>query len=127
MKKKTAAKVVLLVVLLALFSATLACKQSGDIVTPAEATQRALPTPTATAFVSEDSLEVGTTVYLTGQGYLINLLEAPGSFRMIAGQERGTEVVISQSTTHEGEIWYLVSAPTGEGWVPEENVTTEIP
>lgn len=126
MKKETA-KFSLVLVLLALFAATLACKQSGDIVSPAEATQRALPTATATAFVSENSLKPGTTVYLIGKGYLINLVDAPGSLRMIAGQERGAEVSIIQSTTHEGEIWYLVSAPTGEGWVHEENVSTEAP
>lgn len=125
--KKENAKFVLLLVFVVLLLATLACKQSGDIITPAEATQRALPTPTSTPFVSENSLEIGTTVYLTGQGYLINLMDTPGSLRMIAGQERDTEVIISEATTYEGEIWYLVSAPTGEGWVPEENVTTEKP
>ena len=125
--KKNNAKFVLLLIFVVLFLTMIACKQSGDIVTVAEATQRSLPTATATAFVSENSLEIGTTVYLTGQGYLINLLDAPGSFRMVGGQERGTEVTIVQSTTIEGEIWYLVSAPTGEGWLPEENVTTEIP
>jgi hypothetical protein len=126
MKKQTA-KFALFLVLTTLLAATLACKQSGDIVTPAEATQRALPTVTATAFVSADSIDAGTSVYLAGKGYLINLLDAPGSLRMIAGQERGTEVTIIQSTTLEGEIWYLVSAPTGEGWVHADNVSTEMP
>lgn len=125
--KKENAKFVILLVFVMLLLATLACKQSGDIITPAEATLRAQPTATLTPFVSENSLELGTTVYLTGKGYLINLMDAPGSLRMIAGQERDTEVTIVESTTHEGEIWYRVSAPTGEGWVPEENVTTEKP
>ncbi len=126
MKKETA-KLALFLVFVTLLLATLACKQSGDIITPAEATQRAQPTATSTPFVSENSLEIGTTVYLTGQGYLINLMDAPGSLRMIAGQERDTQVTIEESTTYEGEIWYLVSAPTGEGWVHEENVTIEKP
>lgn len=125
--KKENAKFTLLLVFVALLLATLACKQSGDIITSAEATQRALPTPTSTPFVSENSLEIGTTVYLVGKGYLINLMEAPGSLRMIAGQERNTEVTISEASTYEGKIWYRINAPTGEGWVPEENVSTEKP
>ncbi len=126
MKKRTA-KFSLLLTLIVVLASILACKQSGDILTEAEATTRALPTITPTAVVAEDSLPPGTVAYLGGQGYLISLVDAPGSLRMIAGQERGVEITVIQSSLHEGEIWYLVDAPTGEGWIPEENLTTEKP
>lgn len=71
--------------------------------------------------------QVGDTVYLTGQGYLISLVAEPGAMRMIAGQERGTEVVIVDIVDHEGKAWYRIDAPTGEGWVPAENIATEKP
>lgn len=124
MKKQTA-QFSLLLTLFVLVASILACQQSGEIISDAEATARAMPTATATAIVAEGSLEPGTVAYLVGKVYLISLVDAPGSFRMIAGQERGVEVVVLQSTLYEDEIWYLVDAPTGEGWVPEENLSTE--
>jgi hypothetical protein len=66
----------------------------------------------------------GDVVYLTSVSYLINLLREPGGF-IIAGQERGTEVTILDVTNYEGELWYLVDAPTGDGWIPAENIATE--
>jgi hypothetical protein len=71
--------------------------------------------------------QVGDTVYLTGKSYLISLVAEPGAMRMIAGQERGTQVVIVEMADHEGETWYRIDAPTGEGWVKAENIATEKP
>lgn len=71
--------------------------------------------------------QVGDKVYLTGRGYLINIVAEPGSMRMIAGQERGVEVTILEIADVEGDTWYKIDAPTGEGWVPAENITTEKP
>lgn len=98
--------------------------------------------PTGEGWVPEDSVEVianeeggdeegglavGDEVYLTGTNFLIELLREPGGF-MHAGQERGTKVTILDSTVHtDGLTWYLIDAPTGEGWVPEENLTAEPP
>lgn len=73
------------------------------------------------------AVQVGDVVYLTGKGYLINLVDEPGSMHMIAGQERGREVLIVKIAEHEGKTWYKIDAPTGEGWVPAENITTEQP
>ncbi len=205
--KKQAALISLSAVLGVLFAATLACSQAGEILTPAEATARAMPTAAPTAsgevvgtqfsigdtveFVSSGYLvpiyqkpgdrtafshaargdtgtvigsemvgdvlwyhvdsvaglgwvqneyiaavggeggggkfQPGSTAYLTGKGYLINLVEAPGSLRMIAGQERGVEVTIVETSVYEGANWYLVDAPTGQGWVSEENLSMEKP
>ncbi|OQY21322.1 MAG: hypothetical protein B6I34_07515 [Anaerolineaceae bacterium 4572_32.1] len=71
--------------------------------------------------------QVGDKVYLTGKGYLISIAPEPGSMKMIAGQERGVEVTIIDVADVEGETWYKIDAPTGEGWIPAENITTEKP
>ena len=135
------------VVLLVLFSASLACERAGEILTPAEATARAeqatarareeqiLPTATAkptTEGQAEETAEpegpqIGDVAYLGGTGYLISLVDKPGGTRMIAGQEKGVQVEILNLTEYEGEKWYLIDAPTGEGWVPAETILTEAP
>ena len=71
--------------------------------------------------------QVGDTVTLVGTGYLVTLVNAPGATRMQAVQERGVEVVILDVADHEGESWYMIDAPTGEGWVKAENISTEAP
>ena len=71
--------------------------------------------------------QIGDTVYLGGKGYLIRLTDKPGGTRMVAGQEKGVQVVILNVTDFEDKKWYLIDAPTGEGWVPEENIVTEEP
>ena len=126
MKKRTV-KLSLMLAFLALFVSILACQQSGDIISDAEMTARAMPSVTPPSIVAEGSIPTGSTVYLTGRSYLINIVDAPGSLKMIAGQERGVEVEILDSTLHEDEIWYLIDAPTGQGWVREENLTAEAP
>lgn len=109
-----------------LFVSTLACSQSGRILTAAEATQTAQPTAVPTA-VPQEGLQPGDTVYLTNKSFLVSLMDGPGSNKMIAGQERGVQVEILQATTVDGVIWYFIDAPTGQGWVPEDNITTEAP
>lgn len=71
--------------------------------------------------------QVGDTVYLTNRSFLVSLMDAPGSNKMIAGQERGVQVDILQATTVDGVLWYFIDAPTGKGWVPEQNITSEAP
>lgn len=66
------------------------------------------------------------TAYLTGVGFLINILDQPGG-RIVAGQERGAAVTILDSAAQDGVVWYLISAPGGQGWVSEENLTAEAP
>jgi hypothetical protein len=85
-----------------------------------------LPEPEAGEGAENTELGPGSSAYLTGIGFLVNFLSEPGG-RIIAGQERGTEITIVEVTTHEGETWYLIDAPTGQGWVPAENVSTEAP
>ncbi len=69
----------------------------------------------------------GETVYLTGKGFLINLMDGPGGKRIIANQERGAAVTILEVVELEGKLWYRIDAPTGQGWVPADNISTEAP
>jgi len=190
-----------------LLAFTLACAQSGEIITEAEATARAMPTaaPTRAAMHDDSAFEVGdqielvstgflvplyqnagdrtafshagrgdsgtilgaelvdgvlwyqvesgagtgwvasefvkavgvevvdgvwqpgTTVYTNSKGYLTNLVDAPGSIRMIAGQERGVAVTVLEWADVDGVNWYLVDTPTGQGWTAEENLILEKP
>ena len=71
--------------------------------------------------------QAGDEVYLAGKSFLVSLMGEAGGNRMIAGQERGTLVIIIETADVEGVTWYLIDAPTGQGWVPEENLTTEAP
>lgn len=118
--------ILLVAVISVLFISSLACSQSGKILTSAEATERAKPTavPTAEAHIG---FQVGETVYLTNKSFLVNMMSEPGGNRMIATQQRGAQVNILQATTVDGELWYFIEAPTGKGWVPEENITDEAP
>jgi hypothetical protein len=142
MEKRTSASITTLWAIGLLMLASLACAQAGEILPPAEATARAEATrnpvrPTATPGVAEEGNEegssvpegpqVGDVVYLAGRGFLISLVAEPCAVRMIAGQERGAEVTIIDIAECEGAVWYKIDAPTGEGWVPMENITTEQP
>jgi hypothetical protein len=118
---------VMLVMLIAiLFMGTLACSQSGRILTSAEATEMAQPTSLPTAEL-QGGYQVGDVVYLTNKSFLVSLMDEPGGNRMIAGQERGVQVEILQAAPVDGTLWYFIKAPTGQGWVPEENLTAEAP
>lgn len=75
----------------------------------------------------QPKFETGQTVYLQGVQYLIGIMDAPGSTTMAAAQERGVAVTIEEARTFEGEVWYRINAPTGEGWIAETNLTAEEP
>ena len=69
----------------------------------------------------------GDTAYLISNGFLINMLKEPNG-TIQAVQERGAAVtILDVFQTDEGQTWYLIDAPTGEGWVPEENLNEEAP
>lgn len=77
---------------------------------------------------AEAKYAAGDNAYLVGTGFLISLMKEAGGLRMIAGQERGVEVEIVDNTEiDDGTMWYLIDAPTGQGWVPEENLSDEAP
>lgn len=118
--------ILIVAVISVLFISSLACSQSGQILTSAEATERAKPTavPTSEGHIG---FQVGDVVYLTNKSFLVSLMSEPGGNRMIAGQQRGAQVNILQATTVDGTLWYFIDAPTGQGWVPENNITDVAP
>ncbi len=107
-----------------LLFAGLACAQAGEVLTPAEATERG-QSPVVGGAGNPDDIEgtfaVGDTATLTGISFLVNLLDAPGG-RIIAGQQRGAQVTVQGLAEHEGEIWYQIDAATGSGWVGADNL-----
>lgn len=95
--------------------------------------------PTGEGWVSADGLEpaeeeaiviegpqAGDAAYLAGRSFLVNILDAPGG-KIVAGQERGMAITIIDVIQVDGAVWYNIDAPTGQGWVPAENVTVEAP
>ncbi len=69
----------------------------------------------------------GDSVYLVSNGFLVNLLREPNG-TIIAVQERGVEVtIVDVFEADDGALWYLIDAPTGEGWVPAENISVDAP
>lgn len=85
------------------------------------ATDLAASSSVAGAFAVDDE------PFLVGTAFLINLYDGPGSSHFIAGQERGVTVTVLEVAEANGEAWYRIDAPTGEGWVPEENLSAEPP
>ncbi|MCB9421507.1 MAG: SH3 domain-containing protein [Ardenticatenaceae bacterium] len=110
---------ILMVGLLILTS--LACSQAGEILSPAEATARAVEAipvfTTGSSSVEGGVFEAGDTAVLTGRSFLVNLYDNPGG-KVSAGQERGAEVTVLEASTEGDEVWYKIEAGTGEGWVP---------
>jgi hypothetical protein len=127
MKRRFEFIIPLIMILLFLFS--LACKQSGEILTPAEATQRYESTQVAQS--NADDLvgefegaiySTGSTVELGGEGFLVGLYEEAGVGVPFSYASRGDQVPIIGSLEFEGEVWYKVETSAGNGWVPETTI-----
>ena len=130
-----------------LILSSLACAQSGEILTPAQATARvgfSTATPTArqeTPVATESPspagsiVEQGTTnqfpagqeVFLVGKGYLINLVDTAGGIRIVGSQERGAKAIVLEVTELNGQTWVRIKASTGEGWVKADNLSKTFP
>lgn len=122
--KKTA-RISLFLVFGALLLAVLACKQSGQIITSAEATQRAIPSVTPT----QEVLQVagaeflpGDAIVFAGKGYLVPVHANPGEKLALSHAARGDAGVVISSTLYEGEIWYQIQSVAGDGWVSADSV-----
>ncbi len=110
-----------------IFLVSLACRQSGEIITPAEATQRYEATQAADTgeIVSEvegAGFPIGSTAELTSTGYLVGMFQQAGARTAFSYATRGDEVKIVGSLEVEGEIWYKIESGAGNGWVPESSV-----
>ncbi len=122
--KKTA-RLSLFLILTVLFLASLACKQSGEIITAAEATQRAIPTVTPTQEILEAAgaeFSPGDEIIFSGKGFLVSVHAEPGNPAALSHAARGDTGTIISSQIYNDEIWYQVSSVAGDGWVPAESV-----
>ena len=122
---KKIARISLFLVLGVLFIATLACKQSGEIVPDAVATQRAMPSPTPTQDMAElatAEFTEGDSVQFIGKGFLIPLYQNPGDAKVISHAPRNDIGVVINLALYEGDIWYQVKSVGGQGWVNVEFV-----
>ena len=126
--KKQAARYSLLLVLGVLLIAALACKQSGTIITSAEATQRAIPSVTPTQELQEAigaAFGEGDTVVMIGKGYLVPIYLNPGDLKVLSHTARGDLAVVVSSVLYKGEIWYQVDSVAGTGWTNADAVQAQ--
>lgn len=122
--KKTARNSLFLIFAV-LFLATIACKQSGQIISSAEATQRAIPTITPTQEITQVAgaeFSPGDDVIFAGKGYLVAVHENAGDNLALSHAARGDKGVVISSVLYEGEIWYQVKSVAGDGWVNANSV-----
>jgi len=121
---------ILLTVVCVLFIFNMACKQSGEIITSAEATQRyeatqAADTGDVVVEVEGAAFKPGDSVILTSEGHLVGLYQEAGAKNPFSFATRGDTVTVTSSAENEGEIWYKIESSAGNGWLPETNLETE--
>ena len=106
-----------------LFIFSLACKQSGEILTPAEATQNAEATQAVLDGVVVSVIEgaefsPGDNAILNSQGHLVGLFKEAGGSVAYSYASRGDKVIVVGSTEVDGELWYKIETSAGNGWLP---------
>jgi hypothetical protein len=105
--------------------ASLACEQAGEILSPAEATQRAVATAEAFAEYEsggETELKEGDTVQFMTVSYLVLLRAEPGSDVTTVQSQRGLKGTVLGSQIYEDEVWYLIDTMGGQGWLPADSL-----
>ena len=123
MNNKKLARTSILLLIGILFIATMACKQAGEIVPDAEATQRAMPTITPTQDIQEAEdakFAEGEKVVFVGKGYLIPFYANPGDTLVLSHAARNDPGVVLGVVLFEGATWYKVDSVAGVGWITEE-------
>lgn len=125
MQNKKISRVSLWLILAALFLSVLACEQAGDIISDAEATQRAIPTATSTPEPQEEidsEFSVGDDVVFAGKGYLVPIFAEAGNMRVLSHAARGDSGVILNVILLNGEVWYQIDSVAGNGWANADSV-----
>jgi len=113
---------------LILFVISIACSQSGEIISPALATQHYEATQAAkSGDVSGDAegatYLAGSNAILTSNSYLVGLFSIAGDKVAFSFATRSEEVMVTGSLDIDGTIWYKVETMAGDGWLPEVNLT----
>lgn len=125
MKRKNLLNILLAVS--SLFILSLACTQSGEIITPAEATQRYEATQSAsesgvTGDVEGAEYRAGDEAILTGTAYLVGLYSNPGDTSAVTFATRGEKITVEGSEILDDVVWYRIETEAGTGWAPAENL-----
>jgi len=132
--KKLNPKLLLFLIVGIILLAGVAC-QTGEVISPAEATARAVKarsvivkktaTPGGKTEAGADVIPSGSKAILVGKAYLVNIYKEAGSTRILTQQEKGVVVTV-QDVQHIGATtWYLIKAPAGQGWVQADNLQVE--
>ena len=113
---------------LILFVISIACSQSGEIISPALATQHYEATQDAkSGDVSGDAdgaaYLTGSKAILTSNSYLVGLFSIAGDKVAHTFATRSDEVMVLGSLDIDGTIWYKVETNAGDGWLPEVNLS----
>jgi len=132
--KKLNPKLLLFLIASIILLAGVAC-QTGEVITPAEATARAVEarsvktkktaTPGGKTEGGANVIPSGSKATLVGKAYLVNIYKEAGSTRILTQQEKGVEVVVQDAQHIGDETWYLIQAPAGQGWVKAESLQAE--
>jgi hypothetical protein len=111
----------LIVVVTVLLLASLACQQAGEILTPAEATQRAEEEEINEVSGGETAegaaFENGEKVEFISSGSTIPLYSSAAGRTPFLNLAPGDTAFIRSSKEVEGDIWYQVEGTGGNGWV----------
>jgi len=106
----------------ALVLSILACSKAGEVLTPEQATQRALiaevVTPVPTVALSETGIQVGDRIRFASKDYLVLMKRDPGSSLIAVQSERGATGTVVDTQSVDGEPWYEIEVTGGSGWVP---------
>ena len=119
-----------LIPVLILVVISIACSQSGEIISPALATQHHESTQSAnTTEVSGDAegaiYLAGSTAILTSNSYLVGLFSKAGDIVAFSFATRGDEITIIGSLEVNGVIWYKVETTAGDGFLTGVSLTLE--
>lgn len=121
----------LFLIIIVLAGLALACARAGEIITDAEATQRALPTATPELDLSaEAAFQIGETAQTVGGqgvGALVPLYGEPGG-RFFSSQINANElvVIIELGQDPDGDVWYQVEGTAGSGWIHGDSLTEPV-
>ena len=106
--------------------AGLACAQAGKILSDAEATAEALPTPTVVVDLSDVAdFQNGQVTTIVGgdSGALVPLYANPGARFFSSQVLHGEEVtILATGIDEDGGLWYEVDGLAGRGWTTTDHL-----
>ena len=114
----------LVMVIVVLLLTSLACQQAGEILSPEDATQRAIESESEVVANDESAAGAafanGEKVEFTSTGSTIPLYSSAAGRTPFLNAAPGDAAFVRSSTEEDGEIWYQVEGTSGNGWVQAE-------